>query len=84
MTKEELTDLGWESEEEEESETQKQFREDMAKAGRKIRFYSGRFFYKGWATDATDFIAIQVIIRATSVVLRWDQFGKKGYVVYPL
>lgn len=83
MTREELRGLGWELEEEE-SETQRQFREDMVGANRKIRFYEGRFFYKGWAADATDFIAIQVIIRATSVTLRWDQFGKDGWIVYPL
>lgn len=74
--------LGWESEEEE-SETQKQFREDMAEADRTIRFYGGRFHYQGWATVAESFNDIQAIIRATSVLLQWDQFGKDGWIVYP-
>lgn len=82
MTREDLADLGWESERDE-SEDQRQFRGDMAVAGRKIRFYSGRYFYEGWATVAADFDDIQAIIRATDVLLQWDQFGKHGYIVYP-
>lgn len=74
--------LGWPSEKEE-SETQKQFREDMTAADREVSFYSGRFYYRGWATDAVDFVALQVVIRATDVLLQWDQLGKKGYIVYP-
>lgn len=82
MTKEELADLGWDADKDE-NETQRQFREDMAKADRDIRFYGGRFFYEGWATVAENFNDVQVIIQATSVRLQWDQLGKHGYIVYP-
>lgn len=74
--------LGWESEKEE-SETQKQFREDMAAADREVGFYSGRFYYRGWATEAEDLDDLQAIIRATDVLLQWDQLGKDGFIVYP-
>lgn len=82
MTREDLTELGWESEEEE-SDAQRQFREDMVEARREIRFYLGRFYYEGWATAVDNFNGIQAIIRATSVMLQWDQLGKDGYIVYP-
>lgn len=82
MTREELTDLGWNLERDE-SKTQRQFREDMTEAGREIRFYSGRSFYRGWATKAENFNDIQGVIRATSVMLQWDHLGRDGYIVYP-
>ena len=81
-SKEDLTELGWNAKVDE-SNAQRQFRIDMAKAERDIRFYEGRFGYKGWATRAEDFDDIQMIVRATNVMLQWDQLGKNGYIVYP-
>lgn len=80
-SEEDLTELGWNSKVAE-SKAQRQFRRDMSKADRDIRFYEGRFHYQGWATEAEDFNDIQKIIRATSVMLQWDQLGKVGYIVY--
>jgi len=82
MTRAELTEMGWESDEDE-SNYQRQFRGDMSIAGRGIRFYLGRHFYKGWATVAANFNDIQGVVRATSVALQWDQLGKDSYIVYP-
>ena len=67
----------------EESNKQKQFCRDMKRADRKVSFYCGRFFYKGLATTVDSFDEIQSIIRATDVLLQWDQLGKEGYIIYP-
>ena len=79
---EELATLGWNAKVDE-SKTQRQFRIDMSRAERDIRFYSGRYRYEGWASRAEDFDDIQMIVRATKVTLQWDQLGKRGYIVYP-
>jgi len=69
--------------EEPESDVQKKFRKAMEEKNRDIEFYHGKWFYKGWATRATDFDELQDVIRATKVKLQWDTLGKTGYIVYP-
>lgn len=81
-SKEDLIELVWNAKVDE-SKTQRQFRIDMSRADRDIRFYEGRYRYEGWAAKAEDFDDIQAIVRATKVTLQWDQLGKSGYIVYP-
>jgi len=59
------------------------FGKDMEKANREFEFYSGRFYYRGWATRVNNLNGLQEVIRDTSVLLQWDQLGKEGYIVYP-
>lgn len=65
------------------SDRQKQFKADMEEAGRRVEFYRGRFFYKGWATRTEDLNELQEVIRDTVVPLQWDQLGKNGNIIYP-
>lgn len=81
---EDIAELGWDFKEVGiESKEQKKFRKDMVKADREFEFYSGRDFYRGWATRAKDFNNLQRVIRDTSVPLQWDTLGKNSYIVYP-
>ena len=80
--KTEITELGWNAKVDE-SKNQRQFRIDMSRADRDIRFYEGRYRYNGWATRAEDIDDVQGIIRATKVALQWDHLGKRGFIVYP-
>ncbi len=57
-----------------------QFAEDCEDAGFEVRFYQGRYFWKGPAASCDD---IQDVIRATEVSVQWDQLGL-GYIVYPM
>lgn len=55
---------------------------DMESRGRIVEHYRGRNFYEGPATTADDNLELQDIIRATAVMLQWDNLGR-GWIVYP-
>ena len=62
------------------------FVEDMEKAGIKVdKEYNGRFFYRGPAVDTDEraWPTRQDVIRATDVLVQWDNLGRDNYVVYP-
>ena len=57
----------------------KQFCDEVEEAGLEWRHYQGRFFYAGPAVVVDN---LQDGIRATTVPVQWDDFGK-GHIVYP-
>lgn len=76
-------DSKWPADVGEQSDTQKQFKNDMDSACRNIEFYNGRYFYKGWAVRTNGIDGLQEAIRDTEVTLQWDDLGKNGNIVYP-
>ena len=69
-----------------ENDKYEQFVKDMEKAG--IEYdgeYNGRFFYHGPAvrTNEKGFPTRQDVIRATKVILQWDNMGL-DFIVYPV
>ena len=74
-------------EDDKENDKYEQFVKDMEKAG--IEYdgeYNGRFFYHGPAarTNEKGFPTRQDVIRATKVVLQWDNLGELDFIVYPV
>lgn len=57
----------------------RRFMRDMKKAGLKMRYYQGRFYWKGPAVVTDD---LQEVLSSTKVKCQWDSMGL-GYVVYP-
>jgi hypothetical protein len=55
------------------------FMRDMKKAGLKIRYYQGRFFWKGPSVTTDD---IQEVLSNTKVPCQWDNMGLSK-IVYP-
>lgn len=55
------------------------FMRDMRRAGIRVRYYRGRYY---WTGPAADVDSIDEALQATKVQCRWDNMGK-GYVVYP-
>lgn len=58
------------------------FVQDMNEAGYETKYYRGRFFYQGPAVKCEQ-DELQDIIRATRIVLQWDDLGRTGLVIYP-
>lgn len=55
------------------------FMRDMRRAGLRMRYYQGRFWWKGPAVEVR---ALQDALSATKVKCQWDGMGL-GTVVYP-
>jgi hypothetical protein len=53
---------------------------DMRRAGVRLRYYRGRYFWRGPAAFVDN---LQQALRATSVRCQWDHMGL-GFVVYPV
>lgn len=68
-----------------ETKEQKQFREDMTRAGIKVLVYSGRYMYGDytWSVncECEDEPSMHEVLRATSIRLRQDTMGT-GIVLY--
>lgn len=79
----EIYEAVWPDDGGKESDKQKQFKADMEKAGRRVEYYRGRFFYRGWSTRSEDFNELQEVIRDTFILLQWDDMGVSGKIIYP-
>ena len=63
-------------------ERYQQFEEDCEEAGIMTEEYHGRNYYIGPSVECDDFDEVQEVIRATTIILQWDNLGR-GYIVYP-
>lgn len=55
------------------------FMRNMKRAGLKMSYYQGRYFWTGPAVKTKD---IQSVLSNTKVKCQWDNLGM-GYIVYP-
>lgn len=55
------------------------FMRDMRRAGLKMYYYRGRYYWSGPAVDCDN---LQTVLSNTKVPCQWDNMGL-GFVVYP-
>jgi hypothetical protein len=61
----------------------RRFMRDMKRAGYKMQWYQGRFWWNGPAVETGNGVDLQDILGATKVKCQWDNMGL-DLIVYPI